>query len=657
MNLETFKRIQRQVAELEKAGLEFDVQISNDRSWAKGCSDASFDPVFYKVTKLSQLAQLQAITGTRIRMATQQMYGVPTSEIALNVEVENCTVNLSEKIRTERDLLNVRKDFPAIKFYSPSTHRHTPFTPVLIEKAPTEKTEDGITYRFLGTKDYCELCIPHTSDIYIYLDKGFCYGKIREGSRKERVVITNELTPDTYLVMYLCSLHPPFTRQLDKECFINAAKAKILRIKFEKELKPEYKNNYESLKQDLLADYEKSVNSNMINKVIRGELPIATFNRIKLTKDSANYEGVTLESPGMLPYLYERMIFDDRTDIYGIIDNFIKGKYEELEKAALEAGENEEEKSIKAEFKINGIEIAIKRSTANTRRAVNGFYINKEEITDVCYRASCFDTQEIFDKFVKSVHSMSLKWHDAIGNGIPVKIHNELKDEEYKSPTAPTTCPRIKFSKEEDHVYLITGEGENDRAPIKLNAAIKKIARLNRMTNNKYSHDYGYTPRNAAWARRQLVKILKECCTFKVKTPKVDADGKAIIVDGKRQYDVTHVCHLTEEKSAFIGKWAVEYYNKAVKRSIQFLEEAVKQTGATTIEFNGEPCWYVEGIMHKYAVSKRTNMVFNYERGNNICIVEPGHRVEVGFDATATRLLMLKNDRYRSHQVTTLQHA
>ncbi len=353
------------------------------------------------------------------------------------------------------------------------------------------------------------------------------------------------------------------------------------------------------------------------------------------------------------------MIFDDRTDIYTIIGSYITSKIAELEAATFpELKEGEKEAIIERNFKINGININVKRSSTNTRRYVNGFAINMEELDPVCYRASCFETQDIFDKFVKSVHTMSLKWHDAIGNGIGIKIHDALTALEYKNSEAPSTSPRIRFRKEDKEIYLITGEGAEDKAPIKLNMAIKKLASLNRKTNNRYSVNQGYTPRNAAWARKEIVSILKECCTFEVKTLVTDVEGKAVLdAEGKKQYIITNECGLTDDKASFIAKMAATYYEKAIKKSKIALEIAVKQTGATSVNFNGEECWYVEGTLHKYAVSKKTNTVFNFERGNYICIVEPGHRVETGYDATASRLLALKNDSVRVKSIGTLSHA
>lgn len=659
MNLETFKRIQKQVSDLEKSGLKFDISIKNDIIWQRDSHTAEFEPIFYNIETVGQLAQLQAIIGKAITIHTTPAQGLSSNVYLKDFKPIECVKSLSANVRSDKDLMLLRRNYPTLKFFTPNIYGMTTLEPILISEAPAETVEDGITYRFIGLKDQCHMCVPHTSQLYVYLDRGFVYAKVNGLREKDKIVITNELTAETYLVMLACMLHPAFTKELENECFINFNKAKLYRIKFEKNLPPLVKGTYDRVKNVVLTDYEKSVNSNMLVKVIKGELPTATFNQIKITKDTANYEGVYITSPGLMDYLYERMIFDDRTDIYNIIGSFIDFKLLELADYTFPApaqGEEEKEQIIDKSFIINGINISLKRTTANTRRTVNDHSINIEELQEVCYRASCFKDQETYDKFVRSVHNMSLKWHDAIGSGLAVKIHDGLTALEYKSTTAPMSCPRIRFLKDDKDIYLVTGEAEDDKVRVKLNQAIKRIATLNKRTNNRYTVGEGYAPRNAAWARRQLISILKDCCTFETKTLIVDAEGKPVLdADNKRTYNVTKNCLLTDEKAAFIGKMAQTYYEKAVQRSKLFLENAVKQTGAKGIEFNGEECWYVEGTMHKYAVSKKTNTVFNFTTGKSICIVEPGHRVEIGFDATAARLMALRNDSVVVGEVGTLR--
>lgn len=659
MHIDTFKKIARQVETLEKTGVKFDVLIQSDKGWEQGANYAFFEPTFYSVNKLGQLSQLQLILGRPIKILRpgEVVYGNTARVSIPGLKANNCILDLASEIIDEKHGQIWRKKLPTLKYFSPNLRPLSNFKVYAISDTPPEKQEEDTTYRYIGTEALCEMCIPHTHVLYNYLDRGFFYAKVNRLNEKDKIVITNELTPDTYLVMLLCSYHSNFVKTLDNECYLPANKAKLFRIKFEKDLPPEYKVGYDKIKAQLLADYEKVVNSNMLTKVVKGELPVATYNRIKLTKNSAEYEGIKLEAPNMLEYLVERMIFDDRTDIYTLIRGYVDLILADLDAATLPpVTEETPETKIEKIFSVNGAEICVKRTSANTRRSINGHNINIEELAEVCYRSSCFEDAEMYDKFVQSVNSMSLKWHDAIGNGIAVKIHDGLTDLEYKAPNAPSTAPRIKFIKEKDGIYVLTGDGKEDRAPVRLNYVLKQFAQLNRKTNNRYQGDSGYTPRNASWARRQVAKILKEACTFDEKELLTDAEGKPVLnAEGKKQYTVKRVCYLDDEKAKFISKMAQEYYAKAIAKSSAFLAEAVKQTSAKSISFQGEDCWYVEGKLHKYAVVKKTNQVFNYDSGGYVCIVEPGHRVEVGFDATACRLLALKNDAFRVQEVGTLR--
>jgi hypothetical protein len=659
MHIDTFKQIYRQVIALEQAGIEFDVDIEGQVSWKKGNNTEYLAPKFYEVTTVSQLHKLQEVLGRPVKITGRRNQFGMLLENYVSLPVE-CTVGvkpLSSLVTTERSMAELRKEYPTVKFYSTAIKGETFFTPNLITEAPIEVMEKEETYRLVcSSKEMCDLCVPHTHFLYNYLDRGFMYAYVNRPNEKTKLVITNEMTPDTYLVMYLVATQLSFLKQLQNDCYLPSTQAKLLRAKFEKDLKEEFKPQYTRIKDRLLEDYQKSVNSNMVVKVINGQLPSATFNRIKLTKDTAAYEGVTLEAPGMLQFANDAIIFDDRTDIYVLIRGYIEAQLEKLEEMEIATpAEGEAEVEVFKDFRINGINVRVKRTSANTRRSVNGVNINKDELLEVCYRASCLYTQENFDKFVKSVGVMSLKWHDVLGNGLPVKIHDALTEDEYKSNSPPTTCPRIKFSKEEDNVYLITGDKPEDRAPIKLNLAIRKVNTLNRKINNRYDMSCGYTPKNAAWGRRELGRVLKECCTFEKKVLRADDEGVPILDNENRKcYDVVSECLLTDEKAKFIGKMAAEYYDLAVKRSSLFLADAVKKTGAVMVHFKGETCWKVEGNLNTYAVSQKTNQVFNYTTGSAICIVDPGHRVEVGFDSTACRLLALKNDSVRVNDIKTL---
>lgn len=659
MNIETFEKIARQVSDLKKTGMAFDVMIEGDQHWIKGSTNALFSPTNFTITTFAQLSNV-------VDILDRAIYIPGTSVKIPDFKHEQNIKSLNETIRTEKAALDLRKEFSTVKYCYPNLYNQCGFDFKIISATPQEHAEEGITYRYIGTPNAnCLFCLPHTDPRYVYLDKGFVFitfNALRQNNKlQQKFVITNELNPDTMLVMIGCCILPSFLKNLDNDCFVPAAKAKILRIKLEKELAvtpvPIAHGGlpYNDLKKNILAGYEKTINSNLLVKVQRGELPHAKFNEIRITPTSASYGDITIEAPGLLADLNNILIFDDNTDIYTITGAYMKNMVTLIEGTALPAPVVEKEGDVETvkpgvltqSIKVNGFNVVISRTTANSRRYVNGYAINLDEVLAVCSRATCFRTQEQYDTFVSSVNAMSLKWHDAIGMGLPVKIHDGITNLEYSRAEAPVSSPRIRFIKETDGVYLITGDGKDDKAKIKLNDAIKAIQSLNKKTNNNYIAAEGYTPKNAVWARRKLGVILKECCTFDRRVVNKDADGNDVIT--KEKY-----CTLSDDKAKFISKMASEYYEKAVQRSKQLLSQAITLTGAVEINFAGSPCYYVEGKLHKYALDKATNVVYNYDTGKAICIVEPGHRVDIGYDATVARLLALKNDSVTAEHVQTL---
>lgn len=693
MNLKTFKKIANQVAELEKAKIKFQVAIRGDGAWNSNESEIYFEPTNYEVTTLNQLSQIQAITGRAIDRHD--------SSNSIKIDGLNpvpCVKNVYDFNREIQDSPGIRLKVPTFKFYS-ETGRDTwyNFAIEMISEEPSQQIEEDITYRYIGDKNCCLFCIPHTHKLYNYLDKGFFFCRINKVNEREKVIIANELTLDTYLVMLLVWLQPNFAKQLAKECYINANTAKLLRIKFEKELAVQFKPNYDKVRDACLKEYEKVANSNLLTRVAERKVPHATYNHIRFTADSATYETISLEAEGMLATLQATVAFDDRTDIYSIIRDYIRHVISQLEEEDLNEAKAKvvlaepvptgdavadklamdaylsslaEEVKIEYKFSINKLPITLSRTTENTRRRINDVMINKIEVEDVAFQASCYESNDDYVKFVKSVSKMSLKWHNALANGIPVKINSSLSADDYKKPEAPNASPRIKFTKDEKDFKLVLGE--NETVKIKFNDCLAKLATLNRKTNNLWQPT-AYGRRDYNWAKRELVKILKECCTFETKTIPVTETEEPVMKDGKQVTDddgnllfkkiktkgemvITKECLLTDEQAAFVGKMAEEFQVKALAKSQKFLADAIRNTQAKLIDFQGEKGYLVEGKLRKYVVMQRTNQVMNYETRGHICIVETGHQVSIGGDATAARLYALRNDSVMTNQIGTLRH-
>lgn len=684
MHLSTFKKIVEGVAALEAKGVVFDVLIRGDNEYTKGATSAYFQPAYIEFQNLAQLSEAAKTANDKLELSAKNASKLKGWKEG-SLGCLDTFVNLITRFNTKKV---TRSEFPSIKFI-PNIPNYGNFhglsltwlNPSVIIKEPVEETVEENTYRYVGTNTEVLKCISNEDPLFKYMDKGFMIQNFggRNGPKSVLPVLINEMTLDTFLCLMLMGKlsNTAIQKHLVNDCFLNANNAKVTRIRLEKEVQIANAYNYQCYcvaRQTLIADYEKSANSGLIEKLLKGEIPAGTLNSIKLSKTKAQYEGIYVEAPDLLDVIMKTLVFDDRTDIYTVVRAYAQHKVNRLESYEFADGVEVEidGKKVKPDpvneiaenFIVNGIKVELKRKKVNTRRYVNDIPINMEEVEQVCFRASCFYEQDKFDDFVKAVDAMSLKWHDAIANGIPVKIHDTLTADEYKKDTAPPSAPKLKFRLKDGKVQLVIDDKR--QVPVKLNDLMKEVAILNRKTKGESSLRGGYyTRRTAAWARQELVRILKECCTYEVRSPvmipeKTGADGKLIpakqkVEGGKKVFERKDVCGLTDEDAAFIEKMAREYQQKAIEKSKLFLETAIKITGAVLDEkFKGSPHYIVQGKNNKYAVNAATNEVCHFESGRHICIVEPGHQVSVGCDATAARLYALKNDAVTVGNIGTL---
>lgn len=679
MNLENFAEIVTQVANLKKSGIEFDVCIRGDNEYQRGHSKAYFNPIYIKVKNLGQLSSVMTsipnlqVSGDMISGIEGYRAGKFNNVIVLSEAINK---NLAKKNTPQAELPH-----PSVKFVVDPRNTRSRFplalyNPHVISSDPLEETVDEHTYRYVGQNNYCFFCVNETHPAYKYLDKGFIVNAYQPvGAKSTVMVITNELTFDTCLCLLMLThlKHTSFS-QLQDGFYLNSALAKVLRIKLEKDLQTQAPGTYEAyldLRQALQAAYERTANAGLLEKLKSGKLEYGTMNQIKLSKTSAKYEHVSIEAPKLLDIITAKGDLNDQTDIYAIIRIYMTYVFRLIESVSLATISEEDQKDIKVvknkeggieeiskALKINGIDLVIKRVSANTRRYVNDVAINIEEIEQVCYRASCCETAEEFTKFLNSVNKMSLKWHDAIANGLGVKIHDNITADELSRETAPMSAPKLRFKLVDDEVHLIVNE--NKSVKVKFSDLLKKVATINRKTNGLVSSAYlSYDRKGPAWARRQLTDALIECCTFeekKLRTIIKEDKTVPVLENGKKVYDKNTVCYLTAADAKFIEEMARQYTVKAQEREKIFLEAAVKATGATKDEhFKGELHYVVKGNLNTYAVNAKTNQVCEYPSGRHICIVEPGHQVTTGGDATAARLYALKADSMTASKIGTIK--
>ena len=390
-----------------------------------------------------------------------------------------------------------------------------------------------------------------------------------------------------------------------------------------------------------------------------------------------------IEAEGLLDIVYcsTSFNFNSEFDIYTIVDLYGKhirstlvnddvpqeAKAEgglildehvaELENPVVDEEDEDNTKKKKlATFKVNGIEITPSIS-ATGQRYLNDVRINKEEIDQAIYRASCHKDAKNYKLFLKSVSRMSIKYHDIIANGLKVKIHEEMSRDEFASSEPGPAAPALKFHVDPEDKYIKISVTDDRGVRVSLGRLIAKIRNINKKTNNKLyyeKHNYRGKYRNHEWAREMLITALVESCTFKTKVSEtvVDAEGNEQVKTSER----TDVLITRDDIIALIGV-VNERKKAALERSKQFLATAVKITGAEKISFMDKEAYKVKGSLREYAVVIETAKVYDYETKQYRCIVNSQHYAGTGYDDIAARLLALKNDSMMQNEIGTLAGA
>jgi hypothetical protein len=383
---------------------------------------------------------------------------------------------------------------------------------------------------------------------------------------------------------------------------------------------------------------------------------------------------------GLLPELYSKLNFNGEFDVYGLVAIYANKIEADLKKLAetqskekaeakadegaglnldehaaqLEDAEEEavEKKSLPA-FKINNIEITASLS-ATGQRYINSIRINKDEIAQAIHRASCHHSAEDYKLFLKSISRMSIKWHDIIANGLQIKVHDSMSLAEMQEAEPRATAPALKFiiDKEDKQIKLQVSKDKTVR--VQLNRLAQRVTTINRRTDNKtyYPKDLqvGYyrrsAVRNHTWATEEIALALIECCTFKKKVKNEEGKVEETVETLITSADIVALLNVVNEQK-----------KKAIERSREFLNTAVKLTGAELIDFMGKQAYKVKGSIREYAVVIKDAKVYDYESKQYRCIVNDRHYAGAGYDDIASRLLALKNDSVMQQQIGTLRGA
>lgn len=544
------------------------------------------------------------------------------------------------------------------------------YRPLIIQSAPLEITEGDYTYRLLpyGAKGPIAVEIISRNDdrLYDYLDQGFFYKalSLRKGTKTETVhVVSNAYDVHVAHIFAMCTVSPRLAEMLQYGCFINVHEAEMTRLKMQKKLSDIQKKTYEPISKAIDNDYKKNSTIMVVGKLAAGEIEKTTVNNIAFTKSSAVYEQVSVEADDLMSVLYGELNFNGEFDIYtvaSIYSSYIETLLNQSTPSTANVVEGEQPELVEAEdkkalpvFKINGIDITVAVSKTY-QRYINDVRINKDEIAQAIHRASCHRTPDDYKLFLKSISRMSIRWHDIIANGLPLKIHSNISREEYSNPEPSSTAPALKFCIDPDdkHIKLQVDKDRNVR--VQFSKLIKKADTLNRKTNGKGyyakanpgAYHRAHEIRGHEWCMSQLVNLLVECCTFDKTTTKEDGS-----------VEVVSEVHISREDIVKLLDVANEHKKAVIARSKEFLATAVKLTNATKISFLGKDAYHVKGSLREYAVVIENAKVYDYETRQYRCIVNDRHYAGAGYDDIAARLLALKNDSVMQNQIGTLKGA
>jgi hypothetical protein len=535
------------------------------------------------------------------------------------------------------------KRFKTMRFI-PKDMPDTIRTPYVIQNSPLEVMEGNHTYRIVTTAHTNNkiLVIGRDDDaIYDYLDKGFFilgFSNTSLSGKEERyIVITNELDIHTMHIYLLASLHPKLCTMLKNNSFVHSTEAQMMRLKMEKKLPPKLRGKYDELRGFIEKDYQNNTSLLVINKLKAGEIEKASINNIMLTKKSAVYENISIEGDNLLDVLYEKLNFGGEFDIYTIIETYTNA-FEDI----VDAQEVNDATYTFPLVKINGFDVQVTKNKHGARK-INGKRINAVEVQQVMYRASCHHNLDEYNLFVRRISKMSIRWHDAIANGLPVKMHSLITREEYDSPEASSAAPPVKFWIDPAAKCIkIRVEGD-DGGKVSLGKLITRIDTINKKTNDRWSNKASKT-RNWRWAREELARAIRDCCTFTTVTKNEDGTENSITTTTVTSDDIKKIIDVADQAK-----------KQAVERSKNFLDSAVKVTGAEMIEFLGKKAYKVKGSLRTYAIVVENAKVYDFESKQYRCIVNDNHFRGAGYDDIAARLYVLKNDSVMQGKIGTLK--
>jgi len=335
----------------------------------------------------------------------------------------------------------------------------------------------------------------------------------------------------------------------------------------------------------------------------KGQLKI---NDVVYKKDSISYQGQLLKADDLTGNWvyemlrrqtrgmdYQHITFDNMFDSFVTLTRRDHEYRSSVDKGTV--GEVNFNITTKTSTNINNI--------TSTRYYMNGHRINTQEIHNCVERAICYDNQEDYDHFLKSVSTCSLKMHRYLQLGIDVRVRDSF-----------------------------------DMTEVVIKFPIERFKNLNYLVLN----DEEYKIRDT----QKLLRLERADDIMQVINVLLSGD----VVMGIGPEDIKNVIDA--------GKQA---YVDAIAKSKELLEHAENTLGVSEqhielkdgTSFNG---YIIEGKLRTYAVNARDqrHSVYDYDTAQYICIVDKSNAAQVGKDMLVNRLFALHNDSVVATKINTL---
>lgn len=322
-----------------------------------------------------------------------------------------------------------------------------------------------------------------------------------------------------------------------------------------------------------------------------------TYNGIKFTKNTIEYQGQKVGGPGMdLEEFIPRIDFSGETNFNDIYEQFVTRIIREKRPIGIYLGTLTVELTNRRITNKDGIESSLSH--------VNGIRINNSEVKDILMRAICFENNAQYEKLLKDVSKCNLQFHTIINNGIRFNYKDRLINEE--------RYIWFKVKRKGNKNYLLFADKE---------LLIRNTGKLiNRSSLNQWKR-YGLD-------FNELYQFFKE--SFK----------------------------LDDEFVVKMFKSGLREYEEAEKRSRELLEEAIKtfEVKEVTTAWNGTEYqgYLINGKKNKYFLTKGLK-IFEYPAMKHLCVIDKSLDNQVHNDKLVNRIYALANDELIAKNVFTLR--